>query len=389
MTDIGGRGGGPSTVTPATEHEQGSSDTAAAAPSSVASRPTIGTVTRRTLVKAWDDSLFGESAQAAFWQTLSLPPLLLGLLGSLGYIGAWFGPNTVDTVQRRIIAVSGNLFSPSAVDQIIAPTVADILSTGRGEVVSVGFLISLWAGSSAMSSFVDSVTKAHGQYGVRNLVWQRILAMLIYIASLVVGIFALPLVAIGPDLLTRLLPAAVAGTGASVLAWAYYPVLTVALVLSLSVLYKVALPNRLPWRRGLPGALLGVVVFLVATAVLRLYISWVTGTGYTYGALAAPIAFLLATFFFGMGVVLGAQLNNAIQELWPAPGPAHPSSTPPEEVAQHDGEIRDQRAAASSSAPTCTAHATLTKVNTNTQTVAGIQVSRASALASDSAPSPR
>jgi len=173
------------------------------------------------------------------------------------------------------------------------------------------------------------------------------------------------------------------------LAWAYYPVLTVALVLSLSVLYKVALPNRLPWRRGLPGALLGVVVFLVATAVLRLYISWVTGTGYTYGALAAPIAFLLATFFFGMGVVLGAQLNNAIQELWPAPGPVHPSSTPPEEVAQHDGEIRDQRAAASSSAPTCTAHATLTKVNTNTQTMAGTQVSRASALASDSAPSPR
>ena len=388
MTDIGGREGGSGTVTPAIGHEQHSSDTAdapTAASPSVKPRPTIATVTRRTLVKAWDDSLFGESAQAAFWQTLSLPPLLLGLLGSLGYIGAWFGPNTVDTVQRRIIAVSGNLFSPSAVDQIIAPTVADILSTGRGEVVSVGFLISLWAGSSAMSSFVDSVTKAHGQYGVRNLLWQRILAMLIYIASLVVGIFALPLVAIGPDLLTRLLPAAVAGTGASVVAWVYYPVLTVALVLSLSVLYKVALPHRLPWRRGLPGALLGVVVFLVATAVLRLYITWVTGTGYTYGALAAPIAFLLATFFFGMGVVLGAQLNNAIQELMPAPGTVHP----PDELAQHDGEIRDQRAAASSSAPTCTAHATLTAVNTNTQTVAGIQVSRASALASDSAPSPR
>jgi len=340
MTDIGGSEGGSSTLTPAIGHEQDSRDTAdapTAASPSVKPRATIGTVTRRTLVKAWDDSLFGESAQAAFWQTLSLPPLLLGLLGSLGYIGAWFGPNTVDTVQRRIIAVSGNLFSPSAVDQIIAPTVADILSTGRGEVVSVGFLISLWAGSSAMSSFVDSVTKAHGQYGVRNLVWQRILAMLIYIASLVVGIFALPLVAIGPDLLMRLLPAAVAGTGASVLAWAYYPVLTVALVLSLSVLYKVALPHRLPWRRGLPGALLGVVVFLVATAVLRLYIIWVTGTGYTYGALAAPIAFLLATFFFGMGVVLGAQLNNAIQELWPAPGPMRTSRIPPDEVAQHGG----------------------------------------------------
>ncbi len=305
------------------------SDKVVLSPPPVSGHPTVATALKRTVVKAWDDSLFGESAQAAFWQTLSLPPLLLGLLGSLGYIGAWFGPNTLDTVQRRIITISGNLFSPSAVDQIIAPTVADILSTGRGEVVSVGFLISLWAGSSAMSSFVDSVTKAHGQYGVRNLLWQRILAVLIYIASLVVGIFALPLVAIGPDLLTRLLPTTVGGIDANMLAWAYYLVLIMLLVLSLSLLYKVALPNRLPWRRGLPGALLAVVVFLIATAGLRLYIGWVTHTGYTYGALAAPIAFLLATFFFGMGVVIGAQLNNAIQELWPAPVTMRTSRIPP------------------------------------------------------------
>ena len=288
-------------------------------PPPVTGHPTVAKALKRTLVKAWDDSLFGESAQAAFWQTLSLPPLLLGLLGSLGYVGSWFGPDTIDTVQRRIISVTGNVFSPSAVDQIIAPTVADVLSNGRGEVVSVGFLISLWAGSSAMSSFVDSVTKAHDQYGVRNLVWQRILAMLIYIAGLAVGIFALPLLAIGPDLLERLLPDAVDGIGQNLLRWVYYPVLALLLVLALSLLYKVALPNRLPWRRGLPGAVLGVLVFLVAALGLRFYIGWVTSTGYTYGALAAPIAFLLATFFFGMGIIIGAQLNNAVQELWPAP----------------------------------------------------------------------
>lgn len=287
-------------------------------PPPVTGTPTIRKMVTRTLVKAWDDSLFGESAQAAFWQTLSLPPLLLGLLGSLGYVGSWFGPNTVETVQRRIVSVAGNVFSPSAVEQIIAPTVADILSTGRGELVSVGFLISLWAGSSAISSFVDSVTKAHDQYGVRNLVWQRFLAVLIYVLGLVVGVFALPLLAIGPDLASRLLPDAVDGLGRHLL-WVYYPVLALLLVGVLSLLYKVSLPNRLPWRRGLPGAVLGVVVFLVATLGLRVYIGWVTSTGYTYGALAAPIAFLLATFFFGMGIVIGAQLNNAIQELWPAP----------------------------------------------------------------------
>ncbi|WP_460863735.1 YihY/virulence factor BrkB family protein [Rhodococcus aerolatus] len=304
--------------------------------------PTVRKAVRRMLVKAWDDSLFGESAQAAFWQTLSLPPLLLGLLGSLGYVGEWFGPDTVVTVQRRITEVAGNVFSPNAVEQIISPTVSDILTTGRGELVSVGFLISLWAGSSAVSSFVDSVTKAHDQYGVRNLVWQRLLAVLIYVVGLVVGVFALPVLALGPDLLRRLVPDALDGVSTGVLRWVAFPSLALLLVLALSLLFKVALPNRLPWRRGLPGAVLGVAVFLVATLGLRVYIGWVTSTGYTYGALAAPIAFLLATFFFGMGIVLGAQLNNAIQELWPAPVTVRMWRAPQHGPAEHEPG-REQR----------------------------------------------
>ncbi|MCW2563128.1 MAG: putative rane protein, partial [Mycobacterium sp.] len=37
------------------------------------------------------------------------------------------------------------------------------------------------------------------------------------------------------------------------------------------------------------------------------------------GALATPIAFLLFAFFLGFAVMLGAELNAAIQEEWPAP----------------------------------------------------------------------
>ncbi|MGH3672047.1 MAG: YihY/virulence factor BrkB family protein, partial [Pseudonocardiaceae bacterium] len=51
---------------------------------------------------------------------------------------------------------------------------------------------------------------------------------------------------------------------------------------------------------------------------LRVYISSLTGSGYTYGALAAPIAYLLFCFFIAMAIVLGAEFNSAIEELWPA-----------------------------------------------------------------------
>ncbi|MFJ7216886.1 YihY/virulence factor BrkB family protein [Amycolatopsis sp. NPDC098790] len=272
----------------------------------------------RTLAKAWDGNIFSEAAEAAFWQTLSLPPLLLGLLGSLGFVGEWFGQDVVAAVHDRIIGFCRTVFSQNAVHDIIEPTVNSILTVGKGEIVSVGFLISLWAGSSAMSSFVDAITVAHDQYGVRNDVWQRIFALLLYLCGLVILVVGLPLLAIGPDLLPEFFPADWRPTVASWVSALYFPTLGVMITLALTTLYKLALPRKLPWHRGLPGAVLAMVVFLLSSVGLRIYLNWITKTGYTYGALAAPIAFLLLMFFIGLAVVGGAYFNSAIQELWPA-----------------------------------------------------------------------
>src|SRR4051794_23990856 len=273
----------------------------------------------RTLSHAWNDDIFSESAAAAFWQTLSLPPLLLGIFGILGYVGGVFGPDTVAAVQQWIIDLTGGVFSQNALNEIIAPTVADILSTARTEVVSIGFVISFWSGSSAMSAFVDAITRAHDQYELRNLVWQRVLAMLMYLVGLITGILALPLLALGPERVLKLLPGSSERAVGTAFDTLYYPVIGVVLLVALTALYKVALPLKPPWYRGLPGALLAALVFMAGASGLRLYLDWLTGTGFTYGALAAPIAFLLATFFIAFAIILGANLNAGIQALWPAP----------------------------------------------------------------------
>lgn len=273
---------------------------------------------RRAMTKSWDDNIVSEAAEAAFWQTLSLPPLLLGLLGSLGFMADWFGPAVVRSAQRRILTFCHSVFSPSVVDQIIAPTVADILTKGRSGIVSIAFLISLWAGSSAMASFIDAITVAHGQYGVRNTVWQRLVALLTYIIALVIGVVTLPLVALGPDTIISLLPTMWARSAQVTISALYYPTTSVLLVIALTTLYKIALPRKLPWHRLLPGAVIAMAVFLLSSSGLRHYIALLTSTGYTYGALATPIAFLLFTFCIGLAIVLGAQFNNAVQELHPA-----------------------------------------------------------------------
>lgn len=273
----------------------------------------------RTIVKAWDDSIIGWAAQAAFWQALSLPPLLLGVLGSLGYIGGWFGPDTVDIITQRIIGFSERAFTPNVVDDLIAPTVENVLSRGRVAVVSLGFMLSLWAGSSAMSCFVSSIVHAHQQHQIRNPVWQRIFALIIYLFFLVSGVLILPLVALGPTYLRRVLPDSWDPAISDLIDWGYFPFVGILLIGALVALYRFALPYPLPWHRLLPGALLAGVFFWLATYILRFYLTALTGAGYTYGALATPIAFLLFTFFLGFAIVLGAEFNASIEELWPSP----------------------------------------------------------------------
>ena len=274
-------------------------------------------IIKRTLSKAWDDSIFSESAQAAFWQVLSLPPLLLGLLGSLAFIAPLFGPETLPMIEHRLISAADSFFSPSVVNEIIAPTITDIVRAARGEVASLGFVISLWAGSSAISAFVDSVVEAHDQTPLRHPVRQRFFALGIYVVMLVVAIVALPAIALGPEKIARYIPA----SWDNVLQYGYYPVLGLGLVLMVTVLYRVSLPKPLPTRRLVLGAVLATLVFLLASNVLRQYLRWISSTGYTYGALATPIALLLYAFFLGFAVVIGAELNNAIQEEFPAAAP--------------------------------------------------------------------
>lgn len=279
------------------------------------SRHHVWRISLRTLSKSWDDSIFAESAQAGFWSALSLPPLLLGLLGALAYVGPLFGPDVLPSIEHQLISAAHSLFSSSVVNEIIEPSIRDIANNARGEVVSLGFLISLWAGSSAISAYVDAVVEAHDQTPLRHPVRQRLFALLLYVVGLVVVVTTAPLVVVGPRKVGEHIPVGLA----NVLRYGYYPALIVGLFLVVMVLYRVSLPEPLPSHRLIFGALLATAVFLIATLGLRIYLGWITSTGYTYGALATPIAFLLFAFFGGFAIMLGAELNAAIQEEFPAP----------------------------------------------------------------------
>ena len=273
---------------------------------------------RRTFSRAWHDRLLGLSAEAAFWSLLSLPPLFLGLLGSLGYFSGTLGPDTVNDIEQHLLAAFSRAFSPSVVDQVIQPMVSELLRRGRADVISIGFLISLWAGSSATSTFVNTVTIAYGMRDLRGAVRSRLVALGLFVLIMIVGVVLLPLLVLGPSELVNLVPQGARGDATSVLKAVYWPVLASILLAGLITFYHLAVPKRLPWGRGVPGALLAAAVFLLGGAGLRYYIGFIVGQGLTYGALAAPIAALLFFYVLALAVLLGAELNAMIEELWPA-----------------------------------------------------------------------
>lgn len=271
----------------------------------------------RTASKAWGDSLFGLSSQAAFWCALSTAPLLLALLGLVGPVADLFGPNTINEIQGQVDKFLNSIFNQEVANNLVGDTVSTILQSRSGGFISVGLVISLWAGSSAMSAFVESITIAYGQHEVRHPVKERFFALGLYLIALFSGILLLPLLAIGPAYLPRLFPKDWRDNVESIVNYAYYPVIAVSLILLLTTLYKVAPKHKHSWKRGIPGALLAAAVFIVASFGLRLYLSYVYANGLTYGALATPITFLLFYYFASMAIVIGAQFNNASLEYYP------------------------------------------------------------------------
>jgi membrane protein len=276
-----------------------------------------------SVAKAWQDRILGLSAEAAFWQVLSVPPLLIGLLGSLGYLGSWIGADAVSEIEAKLVSASSEALTPGVVADLVQPTLDDILRSGRADVVSLGFLISLWAGSSATATFMNTGVIAYGQRDVRGPIATRLMALWLFVVGLVAAVLTLPLLVLGRETLVDLLPADWQATATLLVNAVYWPLVVVGLVLMLTSFYHVMLPRRIPWHRHLIGATFAVVFFVVAATVLRGYVADILTTALPYGALAAPIAALLFCFLLGMSLLLGAELNATVEARWPAPRRRH------------------------------------------------------------------
>jgi membrane protein len=263
----------------------------------------------------------GLAAEAAFFAVLSVPPLLFGLAGGIGYVAERFDPGQVDQMRDGVVDFSGRLLTDRAVSKVIVPTLDDVLRGGRFDIISLGFVLALWSGSRALNVFIDTITVMHGLGGHRGIIKTRALSFVLYVLALVTGVAAVPLMLAGPRLVDRALPERF-----DVLLPFYWLVVGMICICFLATLYHVSVPVRSRWRFNLPGAVFSLVMWLVGSFLLR-WVLTVTATDSRsiYGPLAAPIAVLLWLYVVAIAVLIGAAVNAAFEKIFTerdgVPGP--------------------------------------------------------------------
>src|SRR6476619_5369294 len=235
----------------------------------VAARDTAWRLVVSTVGTCFRNRVTGLAAEAAFFALLSLPPLLFGLAGSIGYVFDSISPAQVEQVRRSILEVCSRALTPQTVDAIVRPTLNDVFGGGRFDVISVGFILALWSGSRALNVFVDTITIMYGLDGHRGIVKTRVLSFSLYVLGLITGVVTIPLVVAGPGLVHRVVPDRL-----DFINELYWPVVLVLCICFLATLYHVSVPVRTNWSFNLPGAVFALFCWIFGSYLLR----WVLTT---------------------------------------------------------------------------------------------------------------
>lgn len=274
----------------------------------------LGGLTWRELgLRVWrelgEDAILGRSAQLSFYFLLSMFPFLLFLMMSLGYL-LEEGPSIRETLVHYLSVVA-----PRSTPGLIDMTLRQVTQGARGGKLSLGLLIALWAASSGVVAIGNALNVAYEIRESRPWWKQHLVAMGLTIALLVLMMTAFILVTYG-----RALAHAIAvrqGLGPSftvlwtVLQW---PAALTFVLLTFNLVYLYA-PNvkHRHWTWLMPGTVVGVVLWLVASFGFKAYLSVFNTYSATYGSMATIVIMLLWFFLSGIALLVGGEVNSEIE----------------------------------------------------------------------------
>ncbi len=265
-------------------------------------------ISRRVSTKIRADNLTDRAATLTYYGLLALFPALLVLVSLLGF----FGHSTTAQITHNLEQVA-----PGSVKSLLTTTIRHVEGRAGAATVAaiVGLVIALWSASSYVSAFMRASNAVYNVEEGRPA-WQKIPTRVgVTAVTMVLLVVSALLVVLTGKFATQAGQAfGIGHTAVTVWDIAKWPILVVLVSFMFSLLYW-ACPNvKQPGFRWVtPGGLVAVGIWLVASALFALYVSFSSSYSKTYGAFASIIIFLVWLWLTNLSVLIGAEVNAELQ----------------------------------------------------------------------------
>jgi membrane protein len=264
---------------------------------------------KRVWAEVQEDNVFGRAAELSYYFLLALFPFLIFLTSVIGLI---LGSGT--GTRHTFFQYLARIMPPSAF-QLIDNTMYEVSESSGGGKLSFGILAALWAASNGLGAITESLNTAYDLKESRPWWKQRLTAIGLTVALSILIIGALILVVAGGRIAEWL--AAHYGLGPvfpigwKIIQW---PVVLACMTFAFALIYYLAPDFReQAWEWLTPGAVIGVVLWLLVSLAFRIYLHYFNSYSATYGSLGAVIILMLWLYFTGAAVLIGGELNSEIE----------------------------------------------------------------------------
>ena len=264
---------------------------------------------RRSVVSFYDDQGTHHAAALTYYALMSLFPLLLLAVSLLGVLGEY--PATYDTILGDLHSV----VPAATLSPIDAAVRAALKSKGTATVALVlAILTALYGATGYLEAARRSLNVVFEVSGGRSFARRKLIDIASTFVLLALVLVTLVLVFAGGSVADEVL-GSVAASAWRIVRW---PAAFASALLVFSYIYYVTPDVQ---RRGLrwiaPGAVVGVSIWLGASAGFSAYLANFKSFNVTYGSFAAAIILLVWLWLTNVALLFGAEVNAALRRAKP------------------------------------------------------------------------
>jgi membrane protein len=263
--------------------------------------------TKRVFREFREDNITDWAAALTYYGLLSVFPAIIALVSIVGLFGDPVqATKTLTDIVSKLAPGGGASTFSNAIKSITANR------TGAGFAFVLGLGGAIWSASGYIGGFMRAsniifeTPEGRPVWKLRPL--QLFVTLVMVILTALVG---LSLVMTGPIVKDVAGPIGLGDTAVTVWNFAKWPVLIVVVLAMISLLYYVA-PNvkQRSFKFVTPGALLALVVWLLASVGFAAYVANFGSYNKTYGTLGGIVGLLVWMWITNVALLLGLQVNS-------------------------------------------------------------------------------